>query len=213
MPIVRTAMEEGLQFTAHSVGDGAVHALLDVYDELARSLPIRNTRPCITHCNFMSREAVDILARLGVIADLQPAWLYLDTRTLVTQFGYERMRYFQPLQSLFKAGADSSALALISIVDDDHGSRLKWKPLKDFHRTICRTVVDDYQFFCHWKFELINYSQELLEVRSFVVDGNDETQSSGHWRSLYHGRGSLPHRRSGKLSRALSVVCVPGDFA
>src|SRR5688572_14006811 len=105
LPIVRTAVEEGLQFTAHSVGDGAVHALLDVYEELSHTLPIRKTRPCITHCNFMSREAVDMLARLGVIADIQPAWLYLDTRTLAAQFGYERMRYFQPLQSLFKAGA------------------------------------------------------------------------------------------------------------
>src|SRR5688572_19699803 len=105
LPIVRTAVEEGLQFTAHSVGDGAVHALLDVYREIERLLPISKTRPCITHCNFMSREAVEIAARLGVVIDIQPAWLYLDTRTLVKQFGYERMRYFQPLQSLFKAGA------------------------------------------------------------------------------------------------------------
>src|SRR5436309_1303060 len=31
--IVRTAAESGLQFTAHSVGDGAVHTLLSVYEE------------------------------------------------------------------------------------------------------------------------------------------------------------------------------------
>ena len=105
LPIVLTTALEGLQFTAHSVGDGAVHTLLDVYQEVNQSVPIRNTRPCITHCNFMSREAVDALATMGVLADIQPAWLYLDTRTLVAQFGYERMRYFQPLQSLFKAGA------------------------------------------------------------------------------------------------------------
>ena len=103
LPIVLTTVLEGLQFTAHSVGDGAVHTLLDVYQEVEQTVPIRNTRPCITHCNFMSREAIDAMARLGVVADLQPAWLYLDTRTLVTQFGYERMRYFQPLKSLFKA--------------------------------------------------------------------------------------------------------------
>ena len=105
LPIVLTTALEGLQFTAHSVGDGAVHALLDVYQEVDHTLPIRKTRPCITHCNFMSREAVEMLARLGAVADIQPAWLYLDTRTLVAQFGYDRMRYFQPLQSLFKAGA------------------------------------------------------------------------------------------------------------
>jgi hypothetical protein len=36
--------------------------------------------------------------------DLQPAWLYLDARTLADQFGYDRLRYFQPLRSLFAAG-------------------------------------------------------------------------------------------------------------
>jgi predicted amidohydrolase YtcJ len=52
----------------------------------------------------MSRHAVEQAARMGVMLDIQPAWLYLDTRTLVKQFGYERLRYFQPLQSIFKAG-------------------------------------------------------------------------------------------------------------
>ena len=104
LPIVQTTIESGLQFTAHSVGDGAVHTLVEVYEELARKMPIRNVRPCITHCNFMSAEAIRKMAELGVAADIQPAWLYLDTRTLTAQFGYDRLRYFQPLKSLFVAG-------------------------------------------------------------------------------------------------------------
>lgn len=104
-PMVRTAVESGLQFTAHSVGDGAVHTLLECYDELAKEgLPVRQTRGSITHCNFMSKEAVETAARLGVVVDIQPAWLYLDTRTLTKQFGYDRLRYFQPLKSIFAAG-------------------------------------------------------------------------------------------------------------
>jgi len=104
VPIVRATVESGLQFTAHSVGDGAVAALIDAYDEVNRTTPVRATRPCVTHSNFMSREAIDKAARLGVVVDIQPAWLFLDTRTLVAQFGYDRLRYFQPLQSLFQAG-------------------------------------------------------------------------------------------------------------
>ena len=104
VPIVRATVEAGLQFTAHSVGDGAVHALLDAYDAVNKETPVAPTRPCITHSNFMSREAIDAAARLGVVVDIQPAWLYLDTRTLVAQFGYDRLRYFQPLRSLFAAG-------------------------------------------------------------------------------------------------------------
>ncbi len=104
VPMVRTAVESGLQFTAHSVGDGAVHALLDAYEEVNAKTPVAPTRPCVTHSNFMSREAVAKAARLGVVVDIQPAWLYLDTRTLAAQFGTERLRYFQPLRSLHEAG-------------------------------------------------------------------------------------------------------------
>ena len=105
VPMVRTATECGLQFTAHTVGDGAVETLLDAYDEVNKTIPIRDVRPCITHSNFMSRESVEKMARLHVFPLIQPAWLYLDTRTLVGHFGYDRLRYFQPLQSLFEAGA------------------------------------------------------------------------------------------------------------
>lgn len=104
VPLVRTATECGLQFTAHTVGDGAVETLLDAYDEVNKTISIRDVRHCITHSNFMSRESVEKMARLGVFPLVQPAWLYLDTRTLVGHFGYDRLRYFQPLQSLFEAG-------------------------------------------------------------------------------------------------------------
>ncbi len=105
VPMVRTAVECGLQFTAHSVGDGAVHALLEAYAEVDKEMPVRRTRACISHSNFMSREAVEQAARLGVMVDIQPAWLHHDAHTLAKQFGYERLRWFQPLRSLFEAGA------------------------------------------------------------------------------------------------------------
>jgi predicted amidohydrolase YtcJ len=105
IPMVRAAVTSGLQFTAHSVGDGAVHALLDAYTEVNKETPVRNVAACISHSNFMSREAVETAARLGVLMDIQPAWLYLDARTLEKQFGYDRLRYFQPLHTIFELGA------------------------------------------------------------------------------------------------------------
>ena len=52
--IVGTTVDSGLQFTAHSVGDGAVHTLLAAYEEANKKTPVRPTRGCITHCNFMA---------------------------------------------------------------------------------------------------------------------------------------------------------------
>ncbi len=104
VPMVRATVEAGMQFTAHSVGDGAVQALLSAYEEVGRSLPIARTRPCLTHANFMTTAQIAQAAHLGVVVDMQPAWLALDTRTLFPQFGAERLRRFQPLRALFDAG-------------------------------------------------------------------------------------------------------------
>ena len=98
-------LENGFQMTAHSVGDGAVHALLDAYRTINENdFKVSEHRPCITHCNFMSLEAIESMAELGVVADLQPAWLYMDGRTLLKQFGEDRTKYFQPYKTIFEKG-------------------------------------------------------------------------------------------------------------
>ncbi len=102
--IARLALTHDLQMTAHAVGDGAVHALIDAYAQLNREFPVAPRRPCITHANFMSREAIAAMKELGIVADLQPAWLYLDGRTLLDQFGQDRLRWFQPYKTLFEEG-------------------------------------------------------------------------------------------------------------
>ena len=102
--MVRKVASAGLQFTAHSVGDGAVKLLLDTYDEVAKDMPnLRDTRPCITHCNFMTPDSIAQAARLGAVIDMQPIWFHLDGATLLKQFGNERMSRFQPLRALFDA--------------------------------------------------------------------------------------------------------------
>ena len=102
--IVRLALTHGLQPTAHSVGDGAVHAMVEAYAEINDEFRVREMRPCITHSNFMSPEAIKRMAEIGIVADLQPAWLERDGATLAKQFGEARLSYFQPYRSLRDAG-------------------------------------------------------------------------------------------------------------
>lgn len=102
--IARYALERDLQFTAHSVGDGAVQALVDAYVEINKSFSVKSQRPCITHCNFMSAEGIAQMKAVGIVADLQPAWLWLDGATLEKQFGPERLTFFQPYRTLFDQG-------------------------------------------------------------------------------------------------------------
>ena len=102
--IARLALTHGLQPTAHSVGDGAVHAMVAAYAEINDEFRVREMRPCITHSNFMSPEAIRRMAEIGIVADLQPAWLERDGATLAKQFGEARLSYFQPYRSLRDAG-------------------------------------------------------------------------------------------------------------
>jgi predicted amidohydrolase YtcJ len=102
--IARLCLQNDLQITAHAVGDGAVHTLIDAYRRVNEELPVKDRRPCITHCNFMSEEAIESMKQLGIVADIQPVWLYLDGKTLHRQFGDERLKWFQPYKTLFEQG-------------------------------------------------------------------------------------------------------------
>ncbi len=101
--ISKMALTNELQMTAHAVGDGAVHNLIDAYRTVIEETKVIDARPCITHCNFMSKEAIELMKTFGIVADLQPAWLYLDGPTLLAQFGEDRLAYFQPYRALFDA--------------------------------------------------------------------------------------------------------------
>jgi predicted amidohydrolase YtcJ len=102
--MAKFALQHDLQFTAHSVGDGAVQGMIDAYSEVNNDFSVRPGRPSITHANFQSAEMIQKMKDLGIVVDLQPDWLWLDGATIEKQFGNERTAYFQPYKSLFEAG-------------------------------------------------------------------------------------------------------------
>jgi predicted amidohydrolase YtcJ len=97
--VVEEAAKRKWQVTAHCAGEGAMDVLLDAYEFVDKIGPIKDKRFCITHANFPSQLNLERCKRLGVCADVQPAWLYKDGGTLVSVLGNERMRWFQPYKS------------------------------------------------------------------------------------------------------------------
>ncbi len=103
--MAKLALASDLQFTAHAQGDAAVETMVDTYERINREdFPVRDRRPSITHASFMSRDTIDKMQTLGVVANLQPAWLYLDGSTLGRHFGLERLTYFHPYRTLSERG-------------------------------------------------------------------------------------------------------------
>jgi predicted amidohydrolase YtcJ len=78
--------------------------LLTAYEHADRTIGIRNRRWLITHANFTSAENLKRCADLGVGADLQPAWIWKDTRTLLGVLGPRRMAWFHPYRKWLDAG-------------------------------------------------------------------------------------------------------------
>lgn len=100
--VAEEAAKKKWQVTAHTAGEGGMDVLLDAYEFTNRMTPIRDLRFCITHANFPSQHNLERCRELGVVADVQPAWLYKDGGTLLKVLGPERMRWFQPYQTWLK---------------------------------------------------------------------------------------------------------------
>jgi predicted amidohydrolase YtcJ len=104
LAVMRTARDHGWQLTTHDQGGGAVDNFLDTLEALNREKPIAPTRSHLIHASFQSPEAIARMKKMGILADAQAAWLYLDADALEQVFGPQGMRYFYPLRSYIDAG-------------------------------------------------------------------------------------------------------------
>jgi hypothetical protein len=102
--MAKTADELGWQMTAHTAGGGAIDRLLDSYEEADKVKPVRDLRFTVTHGNFPDARAIQRAKKMGVIYDMQPAWLHFDGDALQHVLGPARMRDFIPLRSIMDAG-------------------------------------------------------------------------------------------------------------
>ena len=69
--MARLTLASDLQFTAHSQGDAAVEAMVAAYERIDKNdFRVRDRRPSITHASFMSKEAIDKMKALGIVAVL-----------------------------------------------------------------------------------------------------------------------------------------------
>ncbi len=103
LAVMRAAYEKGWQLTAHCQGGGAIDVFLDVLETLDHEHPVASSRSHWIHASFQSPEAIQRARKIGVLADVQAAWLYLDGPALEKVFGYDGLRYFFPLRSYLDA--------------------------------------------------------------------------------------------------------------
>jgi len=109
-PIFEEALRKGVQIETHAIGDRANRVILDLYEKAMKSVPpeqrkIREPRWRVEHAQILSAQDLPRLAKLGVIASMQPSHAISDLFFAPSRLGRERLTGAYAWQSLLKSGA------------------------------------------------------------------------------------------------------------
>ena len=127
-PLYLEAAKRGWQLTAHCTGEASVDVLLDCYEKIQQQMDIRHRRFEICHANFQSTQNLQRCRELGVVADIQPAWLYKDGASLLKTLGERRMKWFQPLRTWMENDLTIGGGSDHMVILDSLTSTNPWNP-------------------------------------------------------------------------------------
>ena len=105
--LVLAAAERGYPVRIHTIGDAAIHAALDIFEEARATygpLP-EGRRNCLEHLENFLPEDLGRLAELQVVAAVQPPHMTLDPGGPERDLGGERVPYMWPFRTLLDTSA------------------------------------------------------------------------------------------------------------
>ena len=101
--LVQTAQTAGMQVAFYAIGDGAIERCLNAV-ELAKSAENSGIAHRIVHCQVGASDLYSRMAALGVMADIQPAFVTSDWPIVISRLDTERARWSYAWKSLINAG-------------------------------------------------------------------------------------------------------------
>ena len=103
--------KQGLQLHIHAIGDAAVRQALNAIEAVIANNPSWDRRPVITHAQLIDPVDLPRFAALGVIANFQPLWTYLDPMNkelILPRIGETRNNQQYQLRKVIDSGAQIS---------------------------------------------------------------------------------------------------------
>ena len=107
----KTFDKSKLQLHIHAIGDAAVRQALDAIEAVITANPQWDRRPVITHAQLIDPIDLPRFAKLGVIANFQPLWTYLDPMNkelILPRIGERRNNQQYQLRKVIDSGAQIS---------------------------------------------------------------------------------------------------------
>ncbi|KAH6914102.1 amidohydrolase [Coprinopsis sp. MPI-PUGE-AT-0042] len=103
--VIPKFLENGWQVNVHAIGDKANGAILDVFESVLQGINVTALRPRLEHAQMITIEDVTRLAKLGVIASVQPTHAISDMWYAQDRLGPERVKRLYTFRSIIDAGA------------------------------------------------------------------------------------------------------------
>lgn len=109
MPVLDTALRDGLQVMTHVIGDRALRRTLDWYAEAQDALPVtawatQDLRWRLEHAQIIPPVDQQRLVDMQVIPSMQPSHAIGDLNFAPARLGPERLAYAYPWQPLIDRG-------------------------------------------------------------------------------------------------------------
>ncbi len=100
---VKQAEESGFQLCIHAIGDRGVGTIVKVMEEASDPSARKRLRHRIEHCSIAPATLLSRIRRLGLVASVQPRFIYSDSWAL-DRVGKDRERSIYPFRSMIKKG-------------------------------------------------------------------------------------------------------------
>jgi predicted amidohydrolase YtcJ len=89
----------GFQLMIHGIGDRAIDAAINAIESVLQETPRRDPRPRIEHCVMVSPQMIRKIGELGILAVMQPSFLWGLGDNWISQLGRDRATKVQPFKT------------------------------------------------------------------------------------------------------------------
>ena len=145
--LLREARSRGWQLASHAQGGSAIDGFLAALERIDKEFPIAPTRAHVIHGSFQNPESIALARRLGMMEDVQAAWLYFDAPALTKVFTLPNMRYFFPLRSYLNAGMLVAGGSDHMIGHDKNAAMNPYNPFLGLWTSVTRKTTDGVAFY------------------------------------------------------------------
>jgi predicted amidohydrolase YtcJ len=109
LPMLKEALQKGIQVETHAIGDYANRFVLDEYEKALQAVPqaqrkIAEPRWRIEHSQIVNPTDIPRFAKLGIIPSMQPSHAIGDLHFAPSRLGLERLKGAYAWNSFIKSG-------------------------------------------------------------------------------------------------------------